>query len=256
MSIPLFRPRRWLVGVFVGSLLIAGCGAAPAPAARVAVPPTAAARIVTREVTRVVQVTREVVVTATPLPATATPAEPTATLAPTGAPTATPDPRIQAQTTRATPLYDLPDAQYNELAQLAAGATVTVLYRGAQWYQVETNGVTGWLYRDWLAIPADRVESVAIYPDAQPVLVGKVVQEFLGEYVVFKGRVLNIGLAPAQFVKIDIELFDAGKNRVGIDSGYVDTPEFTLAGGEEGSFQVMSRDVRTWETYMSHIIWQ
>lgn len=210
--------------------------------------------VVTQLVRETVVVKQTVVVTATARPATATPkatVTPAVTAEPTAEPTATPQPGFEARTTQQASLYGLPDEEnYKVRATLEAGTVVQVLHRGGQWFEVAVNGDQGWLYRDWIDLPAD--SPVPTYPESRPILIGKIVQEFLGGGVVFKGRVLNIGALPAFRVQVEVETFDTANKRVDLAQGLTDPSD--MAAETFASFSVITL-TDAWDTYIARVTW-
>lgn len=214
--------------------MLAACGTAPAVA------PTPMVQTVEVEVTRVVEVevTREVVVTATPRPATPTPRA-TATPAP--------PPLTTASATRA---YSGPTDAYTVVAELPAGEPLDARSQLEGWVEIRVGGDEAWVPADAVAgdlagVPAHR--GAMVIPD------GEIIQEYLADSVIFKGRVRNLGSRAAEQVTIEFELLDGSGQRLNIQLGYVDG--FVVGAGDTGTFSVIMDDTPGWETYAYVLRW-
>ena len=204
---------------------------------------------------RSAQTTETLVATATAPPATATP-WPTPTPRPTltPAPTPTAAPMITTTLTRDTGLYMAPDERYPTVADLKAGDTALVMYRGGEWFSVTipSSDERGWVPRDAAQLPAGVAATVPPFPEALPIFAGDIVEDAGEGSVTFTGSLRNVGAQEARSVRVLIETLDADGKRVDL----IQTSGLGLhiPAGEERSFQVMTKLV-DYTTYIVRIGW-
>jgi hypothetical protein len=206
-------------------LALSGCAAQPTVQLPVEVTRVVMQEVeVTREIVRVE--TQVVVVTATqePAPPSVVPTiEPTATAAPTAIPEPTPVPEptiaqpladgewVDGEIIRTVRIYDIPNEfEGKEVATAEPGIPVRVLYRGGQWYYVESartsDAEPGWVYKDWLKIAPEDEARIQPFPRPLPVLVTRLTQTYRDGKDVWTGTVMNVGSQTAYDVQMEITL--------------------------------------------------
>lgn len=263
------RGRRSAL-ISLGTMALTACASVNRQAAPVVVT-SEVTRVVTKVATQIVRQTVVVTATAeaiaaetTQLPALPTMTGPTPVVPPEAAPPtvvitaeSAEEQLPKARAVRDIQVYHLPDEEnYNIAGSLPAGAEMFVVYRGGQWFLINDgtgeDALVGWVYRDWIDLPADQYERIPLWPDPEPVLVGHVVQEFLAGSTIFKGRVFNVGAATAQGVRVEVELFDAADRRVDIADALTDP--WDIGGQQQASFSVIVR-TDEFETYIARTRW-
>lgn len=91
---------------------------------------------------------------------------------------APPPPKVGTVIEASLNLRDGPTTDYIGMSKLASGASLTLLARYDDWFQVQTtNGQVGWVSGEYLDIAPgviERVEVVSSIPDPNPALVGQI----------------------------------------------------------------------------------